>query len=128
MSDKITLIPQPIVPPSARIDGKINRQNRPSGASFDEVFSKELHNNQIGFSRHAQERMASRNIDLSQAELVRLNEAVGQIRAKGGRDSLVMLNDNALIVSVKNNQVVTVVDKDSLKDNVFTKIDSAIIA
>jgi flagellar operon protein len=128
MSDKITLIPQPIVPPSARTGGKINRQNTPSGASFDEVFSKELNSKEIGFSRHAQQRMASRNIDLSPAELVRLNEAVGQVRAKGGRDSLVMLNDNALIVSVKNNQVVTVVDKDSLKDNVFTKIDSAIIA
>jgi flagellar operon protein len=128
MSDKITLIPQPIVPPSARTGGKINQQNRPSGASFDEVFAKELRNSEIGFSRHAQQRMASRNIDLSPAELARLNEAVGQVRAKGGRDSLVMLNDNALIVSVKNNQVVTVVDKDSLKDNVFTKIDSAIIA
>jgi len=128
MSDKITLIPQPIVPPSARTGGKIERQNRPSGASFDEVFSKELRGSEIGFSRHAQERMASRNIDLSPAELARLNDAVGQVRAKGGRDSLVMLNDNALIVSVKNNQVVTVVDKDSLKDNVFTKIDSAIIA
>ena len=128
MSDKITLIPQPIVPPSARTGDKINRQNQPAGASFDEVFSKELKNNEIGFSRHAQQRMASRNIDLSQAELARLNDAVGQVRAKGGRDSLVMLNDNALIVSVKNNQVVTVVDKDSLKDNVFTKIDSAIIA
>lgn len=128
MSDKITLIPQPIVPPSARTGGKINRQNTPSGASFDEVFTKELRNSEIGFSRHAQQRMASRNIDLSPAELVRLNDAVGQVRAKGGRDSLVMLNDNALIVSVKNNQVVTVVDKDSLKDNVFTKIDSAIIA
>lgn len=128
MSDKITLIPQPIVPPSARVGGKINQQNKPAGASFDEVFCKELKNSEIGFSRHAQQRMASRNIDLSPAELARLNEAVGQVRAKGGRDSLVMLNDNALIVSVKNNQVVTVVDKDSLKDNVFTKIDSAIIA
>lgn len=128
MSDKITLIPQPIVPPSATTGGKINRQNTRSGASFDEVFSKELQNSEIGFSRHAQQRMASRNIDLSPAELTRLNEAVGQVRAKGGRDSLVMLNDNALIVSVKNNQVVTVVDKDSLKNNVFTNIDSAIIA
>ncbi len=128
MSDKITLIPQPIVPPSARAGEKIYRQNKPSGASFDEVFNKELRNSEIGFSRHAQQRMASRNIDLSPAELERLNDAVGQVRAKGGRDSLVMLNDNALIVSVKNNQVVTVIDKDSLKDNVFTKIDSAIIA
>lgn len=128
MSDKITLIPQPIVPPSARTGGKIQRQNKQSGVSFDEVFSKELRGNEVGFSRHAQQRLASRNINLTEADLSRLNQAVGQVRAKGGRDSLVMLNDNALIVSVKNNQVVTVVDQDSLKDNVFTNIDSAIIA
>lgn len=128
MSDKITLIPQPIAPPSARTGGKVARQSKPSGASFDEVFSKELRGNEVGFSRHAQQRLASRNINLTEADLSRLNQAVGQVRAKGGRDSLVMLNDNALIVSVKNNQVVTVVDQDSLKDNVFTNIDSAIIA
>jgi flagellar operon protein len=128
MSDRITLIPQPIAPPSARPDAKVNRQNKPGGASFDEVFAKELRSSEVGFSRHARQRMASRNINLSEADLTRLNDAVDQIRSKGGRDSLVMLNDNALIVSVKNNQVVTVVDQDNLKDNVFTNIDSAIIA
>ncbi|MEZ4483688.1 MAG: TIGR02530 family flagellar biosynthesis protein [Syntrophotaleaceae bacterium] len=128
MSDKITLIPQPIVPPSAKTAGNPGRQNKPSGASFDEVFSKELRGSDVGFSRHAKQRLASRSIELSAADLTRLNQAVDQVRSKGGRDSLVMLNDNALIVSVKNNQVVTVVDQDSLKNNVFTNIDSAIIA
>ena len=128
MSDRITLIPQPIAPPSPRPDGNIGRQKKPDGASFDEVFAKELRSNEVGFSRHARQRMASRNIDLSEADLTRLNEAVNQVRSKGGRDSLVMLDNNALIVSVKNNQVVTVVDQDNLKDNVFTNIDSAIIA
>lgn len=128
MSEKITLLPPPMVPPSARSGGRVHQQQKPVAASFEEVLGKELRGADIGFSRHAQQRLASRNIDFSQADLTRLNNAVGQVRAKGGRDSLVMLNDNALIVSVKNNQVVTVVDKNSLTDNVFTNIDSAIIA
>ena len=36
-------------------------------------------------------------------------------------------DDLALIVSIKNKTVVTAIDRDNLKDNLFTKIDSAII-
>ncbi len=128
MSDKITFIPQPLVPPSAKTGALSGTPRNPAESSFEEVFRKELQSGNVGFSRHAQQRLEHRNIHLSPADLTRLNQAVDQVRAKGGRDSLVMLNDNAMIVSIKNNQVVTVVDKQNLKDNVFTHIDSAIIA
>jgi flagellar operon protein len=58
----------------------------------------------------------------------RLESALSQVSAKGGKESLVMLDDTALVVSVKNDTVVTVVDRDQLKNNVFTNIDSAVIA
>jgi len=47
---------------------------------------------------------------------------------KGAKDSLVLLRDLAFIVNVKNRTVVTAVDGEHLKDNVFTNIDSAVIA
>ena len=47
---------------------------------------------------------------------------------KGSRDSLVLLDNAAFVVSVTNKTVITVVDRESLKDNVFTNIDSAVIA
>jgi flagellar operon protein len=72
--------------------------------------------------------MESRGIRFDAAEMARLETAVQSVQAKGGRDSLVMLDDNALVVSVKNSTVVTVVDQDSLNGNVFTNIDSAVIA
>jgi len=72
--------------------------------------------------------MASRGIAMSPEQLTRLNQAVSSVEAKGSRDSLVLLDDNALVVSVKNQTVVTVVDREALKGNVFTNIDSAIIA
>ena len=56
------------------------------------------------------------------------NPNLTQVNAKGGRESLVMLDDTALVVSVKNDTVVTVVDREQLKNNVFTNIDSAVIA
>ena len=58
----------------------------------------------------------------------RLNGAVQRAAGKGSRDALVLMDDLAMVVSITNRTVVTVVDKESLKQNVFTNIDSAVIA
>lgn len=82
----------------------------------------------IRFSAHAQTRLQSRHIAMQPDHIARLQSAVGRAAAKGSKDALVLMDDMALIVSVKNRTVVTVVDKDNLKQNVFTNIDSAVIA
>ena len=81
----------------------------------------------VKFSNHAVERMMSRGIKFSPEDVAKLNEAVGRAAAKGSKDSLILMNDSALIVSVKNKTVVTVMDKNALKENVFTNIDSTIV-
>ncbi len=78
-------------------------------------------------SGHAQTRLASRNIELTQADWERVMNGVDKAAAKGAKDSLVMIDDIALVVSVKNRTVITAVDKESLKENVFTNIDSAVV-
>lgn len=82
---------------------------------------------QLKFSNHAIERMQSRGISYSPQDLTRLGEAVQKAAAKGSKDTLVLMDQSALIVSVKNNTVVTVMDKNALKENVFTNIDSTIV-
>ena len=81
----------------------------------------------VKFSNHAVERMMSRGISFSKEDMGRLNEAIERASAKGSKDSLVLMNDSALIVSIKNKTVVTVMDKNALKENVFTNIDSTIV-
>jgi flagellar operon protein len=81
----------------------------------------------LKFSNHAIERMRSRGVSFTPEQMGKLESAVKKAAEKGGKDSLVLMNDTALIVSVKNNTVVTVVDKASLKENVFTNIDSTIV-
>jgi flagellar operon protein len=81
----------------------------------------------VKFSNHAVERMQTRGISFDKADMERLNEAVSRAAAKGSKDTLVLMNDSALIVSVKNKTVVTVMDKAALKENVFTNIDSTIV-
>ncbi|HLK59814.1 MAG TPA: TIGR02530 family flagellar biosynthesis protein [Chthonomonadaceae bacterium] len=82
----------------------------------------------VRFSAHAQTRLNSRNITLDAGHLDRLQGAVQRAAGKGSRDALVLMDDLAMVVSVTNRTVVTVVDKDNLKQNVFTNIDSAVIA
>jgi len=81
----------------------------------------------LKFSNHAIERMRNRGVTFSPEQMEKLEMAVKKAADKGGRDSLILMNDKAVIVSVKNNTVVTVVDKASLKENVFTNIDSTIV-
>jgi flagellar operon protein len=81
----------------------------------------------VKFSNHAIERMKTRGITFTPEDMTRLSDAVGKAAAKGSKDSLILMNDSALIVSVKNNTVVTVMDKNALKENVFTNIDSTIV-
>ncbi|KHD89079.1 MAG: hypothetical protein OM95_04385 [Bdellovibrio sp. ArHS] len=81
----------------------------------------------VKFSNHAIERMRTRGISYSPEDITKLQDAISRAAAKGSKDSLVLMNDSALIVSVKNNTVVTVMDKNALKENVFTNIDSTVV-
>lgn len=83
--------------------------------------------NRLKLSGHAQTRIQSRNIELDQAAWDRVMVGVEKAAAKGAKESLVLVDDAALVVSIKNKTVITAVDKNSLKDNVFTNIDSAIV-
>ncbi len=95
-------------------------------ASFQQTLQKEQE--RVKFSQHALQRLASRKIELDQSQLQRLEQAVGKAAQKGARESLVLMQpDLAFVVSVRNRTVITAVDGDSMKENVFTNIDSAVI-
>lgn len=98
----------------------------PGERSFDAILQKELQ--EVKFSKHAQERLTERNIQLDQNDMSHLHHAIALAEKKGSNDSLVLLRDMAFIVSVKNKTVVTAMHGESMKENVFTNIDSAVIA
>lgn len=94
-------------------------------STFDKVLAAET--NEIKFSSHAQQRIKSRNISFGAQELNLLQNAVNKARDKGARESLILMGDMALVVSIKNNTVITAMDGQSIKENVFTNIDSAVV-
>ena len=81
---------------------------------------------EVQVSSHAMKRLQERNIELDGNEYMKLKEAMGKLRNKGGHDSLVITNKAAYVVDVDKNTVVTAVDKNNMNENVFTKIDSTI--
>lgn len=81
----------------------------------------------IKFSKHATERLADRNMNIGNTELERLGSALQRAGEKGARESLVLLDELALVVSVKNRTVITALQS-AQSGGVFTSIDSAVIA
>jgi flagellar operon protein len=82
----------------------------------------------LKFSNHSLERMHSRGITYSPEQMKSIEGAVAKAAAKGSKDTLVLTDNSALIVSVKNGTVVTVMDRQTMKENVFTNIDSTVMA
>ena len=100
---------------------------RPTVTPGDRAAFEGLLQDKLKVSGHAATRLSSRNIQLDQAEWDRVLSGVERAAAKGAKESLVLVDDIALVVSVKNRTVITAVDKENLKENVFTNIDSAVI-
>lgn len=98
------------------------------GKDFQSILQQQiLEESSVKFSGHALERLRSREIQFDAECEARLGEAIARLAEKGGRESLVIMGDLALIVSVRNRTVITAIDGEHIKDNVFTNIDSAVI-
>ncbi|MDF2510878.1 MAG: flagellar operon protein [Herbinix sp.] len=108
--------------------GSTTANNKLGTTAFSEILKHKQAADEISelkFSKHANERLASRNIDLTDEQLERLENGAKKAGEKGINESLVMVDDLAFIVNVKNNTVITAV-KDG-DDRVFTNIDGAVI-
>ena len=81
----------------------------------------------LKFSNHAVERMSQRGIRFTPEEMVKIEDAARKAAEKGAKETLIFTDENALIVSSKNDTIVTVMDKNTLKENVFTNIDSTVV-
>lgn len=104
--------------------GKLQKEDR----SFQDILqAKAAGQYTVAFSKHASERLDSRKIQLTDTQVQRLNQGVEQARGKNINESLVMLDNLAFIVNVKNNTVITALDRSNESGHVFTNIDGAVI-
>jgi flagellar operon protein len=150
MSDRPFLYPNVTSVPGTRLDPSQTEKKKPAGvkSDFDQVFDQALEQSSepskleskggltkdlgavkqpLKFSSHASQRLQERKIQLDAATMSKVTDAIDRAEAKGIEDTLVLTNDAALIVNVKNRTVITAMDKQSLNGNVFTNIDGAVI-
>src|SRR5581483_10917234 len=123
---------QPLAPQGAPAP---RTQDAPAGQdAFDALLRQQLLRETpdapapVKFSTHAQQRLQQRDITLGDDDVAKINSAVDRAQEKGSKESLILLDDMAFVVSVKNRVVITAVDQPSMKQNVFTNIDSVVIA
>ena len=117
---------QPILPvEKSGIKQNVQTGTVTMGASFADILQSAT--KKVSFSNHAMQRMESRNLNLSTQDLQKLDDTVDMMAKKGAKESLIYMNDMALVVSVANRTVITAMDGKSAKENIFTNIDSAAI-
>jgi flagellar operon protein len=137
MVDKLTVTnsvnaKRPITPVSGGAsDGKSGQIQSAGSTSFAELLKEKG----IQLSSHANTRIQSRNIPTSTDNVSRLQSAIDKATAKGAKECLVLMDNTAYLVAIKNlpdgkasQTVVTVISKDELQQRIFTSIDSVVIA
>lgn len=109
------------------IDEKNSHDKEFANLITSETTGKEELESELKISSHAVKRMNERNIEFDSDEFLRLKSALGKLKDKGGRDSLVITEKAAYILDIDQKTVVTAMERNNLMDNVFTKIDSTLI-
>ena len=117
---------QPIGPPGGIRPASPAPVRTAGGPSFQDALNGAAAGS--SFSNHAQKRIERRDLDLDPARLDRLNSAISRAAEKGARNSVVMLDDLAVVVDIRDRKVVTAINAESGKERVFTNIDSVVIA
>lgn len=107
---------------------KVNFNKNNAKKSFNEVLdSIEKKNSEIKFSKHATKRLNNRNIDVSKEDIKKLEDAFSKAEKGGVKDALILIDNKAFIANINSKTIVTTVERGSLKQNVFTNIDGAVI-
>lgn len=104
-----------------------HQTTKADAARFSRVL-EEMERSSLTFSRHARKRIEQRGLPLDEGRVQRLEQAVERAREKGSRDSLILLDELALVVNIRSQTVVTAIEQTGDGDQVFTNIDSVVIA
>ncbi|MCG6170709.1 flagellar operon protein [Anoxybacillus sp. LAT_35] len=109
----------PLIPPKKQAAVQTEQQ------SFRDALVKAEQTLKI--SKHAQQRLQERNIHINDEQWALIGQKVVEAKQKGVRDSLVITNEAALIVSAVNQTVITAMDRNEAQSQLFTNINGAII-
>lgn len=107
--------------------GKRNKQVI-AEENFQEVLNSKVQQaEKLKFTKHANARLDSREITISDEQMTRLQNGAKRAGEKGIKESLVLVDSLAFIVNTKQNTVITAMDQMEASENIYTNIDGAVI-
>ncbi|MBP2077662.1 TIGR02530 family flagellar biosynthesis protein [Oceanobacillus polygoni] len=101
-----------------------SHESKQSSISFKDILSQEQG---LKISKHASQRLTERNIQIDDQQWQMIGEKVREAKKKGITDSLVVMNNAALLVNAKNHTVVTAMDRQEATSRIFTNINGTIL-
>ncbi|MCT8139826.1 flagellar protein [Anaerobacillus sp. CMMVII] len=114
----LNLLPRPTV-----------QTKKPQGiTSFKELLNSEIQDKlDLKVSKHAEKRLHDRGITIDDNKWAQISMKIQEAKQKGVKDSLVVLKNATLVVSAKNNTVITALDREEASMQIFTNINGTII-
>lgn len=113
--------------PLSHIKQQTKRPIENNGSSFKDLLGTIQNETTLRLSKHAEKRLNERNIKIDQELWNKIEQKVNEAKGKGVSDSLVVTDQAALIVSAKNNTVITAMDRDEANAQIFTNINGTIL-
>lgn len=100
--------------------------NQPGNPAFADLLRAASNGTRL--STHAGKRIERRELSLDADKQMRLDSAINRAAEKGSKSTVVVLDDLAVVVDVRQRTVVTAMQRDPTRERVFTNIDSVVIA
>ena len=120
---------RPLTKPLIHDYKKPVKQFQSGSANFATELQSALkpNNECLTISKHARQRLEQRGIHFNEARWNQIGEKVKEAKTMGVKESLVLVDDAALIVSAKNNTVITAMNRAEATAQIFTNINGTIL-
>lgn len=105
----------------------INENYNNKKVNFNDILQNEIKKNETDYtlSKHAADRL--KEIEFTEADMQEIAKGFKIAEDKGSKNSVMIYKDVALIASIENKTVITAIEKERAKDNIYTNIDSVVI-
>ncbi|WP_244834839.1 TIGR02530 family flagellar biosynthesis protein [Clostridium sp. BJN0001] len=101
------------------VNQNIKNDFKPKEKNFQDILDD------VKISKHAASRL--NDINFSSDDMKEIEKGFKIAENKNSKNTLMLYKNVALIASVENRTLITAVDKDRAKENIFTNIDSVVI-
>lgn len=109
-----------------RAEHAVNKVSNTGGqTSFNEILER-VAQNDIKVTKHAQLRLQTRELQLSESEIEKVAQAMDDAAQKGVKEAVIVMDQRLLVASVANRTIITAAKKTDIQAKIITKIDGAI--